>query len=61
MSGAALQTLLTPAGPILQCGRALALLITSEQGPSSTSVQVLKYLSQPWLVVLASERCVFPA
>uniref|UniRef100_A0A8C0R0C5 protein-tyrosine-phosphatase n=1 Tax=Canis lupus dingo TaxID=286419 RepID=A0A8C0R0C5_CANLU len=59
VSGAALQTLLTPAGPILQCGRALALLITSEQGPSSTSVQVLKYLtdgsrgelSQPTLTI----------
>lgn len=53
--------LLTPAGPIMPCGQVLALLITSEQGSSSVSVQVLKYLNQLWLIVLASERCVLPA
>lgn len=61
MSGAALQTLLTLAGPIMPRGQVLALLITSEQGASSVSVQVLKYLNQLWLIVLASERCVLPA
>lgn len=54
MSGAALQTLLTPAGPVLPRGQVLALLMTSKQGLSFISVQILKSLSHLWLIGLAS-------